>query len=476
MRISNKIILSVSFLFALLSPVLSQETNYWTQQQGSKSTLMGGAAVASIRDNSSIYYNPGAMAFIDNPSLSISANTYFINQLEISNGAGEDLNLKSSALDIVPQILSGIIKDFEKPDITISYAILNTAFSSYDIALRHEMKYDVLEDWPGDENYISGYRYSNRIRDDWLGLGSSKRLSEKVGIGLSMFATFRSQTYYNAIETSAIVYDSSLMAYNTIGQSSFAEELNFMAAGLIWKLGLGVHLDNLNMGLSITTPRVDLNFLGQAKLYRSAMVSLEQIMPTNPKIITSQENLQTSYKSPWIFDLGLEYSIKNTAIAVRMAYFTSIDAYHMVDTTDVKSYSTVYFPEADFGVPKTAHRSVINLALGIVQKINEKIDILGGFRTDFNYLDNNVLDENVDFIPYLNYWDLYHFTWGVTIHLGASDLTFGLGYTRGKSDHSQQEVNLSNPILDRYLFGEKEFTASARYFQLNAVLGFLYFF
>lgn len=476
MRTFNKNILAVFLLSAMLMPVLSQETHYWTRQQGSKSTLMGGAAVASIRDNSSIFYNPGAMAFIGNPSLSISANTYFINQLIIRNGAGEQLDLQSGTLDVIPQILSGVLKDFEKPEITISYAILNADFSSYDIALRHEMKYDVLEEWPGEENYISGYRYANRLRDDWVGIGSSKRLSEIVGIGVSMFATFRTQNYYNGFESSAIVYDSSLMDYNSIGHSSFAEELNFTAAGLLWKLGVGIHLEKFNFGFSITTPRVDLNFLGNARLYRSAIVSLEQISSTNPKIITSQEGLKTTYKSPWIFDLGLEYVINKTSIAVRIAYFTRIDAYYLVDTAGVNGSSSIYFPDADFGVPKSAHRSVINFALGIEQKISKKIDILCGFRTDFNYLDVESLDENVDFIPYLSYWDLYHFTGGLTIHLGQSDLTFGLGYTRGKSDNSQQEVNLSDPSLDYYLFGEKDFTASARYFQMNAILGFLYFF
>ena len=476
MKTGSNIILLLPMFFVLQLPAVSQETHYWAQQQGSISTLMGGASVASVRDNSSIFYNPGAMAFNENSSLSISANTYFINSLLINDGAGTNLDLSSIALDIIPSIIAGVIKDFEKPGITLSYAVLNTDYSFFDIALRNEMKTEILDDYPGEEIYLGGYRYSNRVRDDWIGLGSSKKLSDNVGIGFSMFATFRSQKYFTVTDNGIIIYDSTLMDYNTIGQSSFAEELNYLAAGLLWKIGLGIDLDKWNIGFSLTTPRVNLNFIGNTKIYRTAMVSMESISPTNPKIITTQEGLQTTYKSPWIFDLGLEYSFNKTAIATRMAYFTRIDAYDMVENTKVESYSNVFIPNTDFGVPKTAHRPVFNVAVGIEQELSEKIKLQAGFRTDFNYLDFDALDELLDFIPYLNYWDLYHFTGGVTWHLVKSDLTLGLGYTTGRSNDDLQQVNLSDPDLDRYLFGERQDVASARYYQLNAILGFIYFF
>ena len=128
MRTGIKSYLTSIILFALMLPLCAQETHYWAQQQGSISTLMGGASVASIRDNSSIFYNPGLMSFNKNSSLSISANTYFINSLLIEDGAGNDLDLRSRALDIIPSIIAGVIKDFENPGITLSYALLNTDY------------------------------------------------------------------------------------------------------------------------------------------------------------------------------------------------------------------------------------------------------------------------------------------------------------------------------------------------------------
>ena len=464
------------FLFLIQLPAISQESHYWAQQQGSISTLMGGASVASVRDNSSIFYNPGGIVFNESSSLSISASTYFLNSLVLKDGAGTNLDLNSSALDIIPSIIAGVVKDFKKPGITLSYAILNTEYSSFDLALRNEMETNLLDGYNGDENYIGGYRYSNKMRDDWIGLGSSKKLSEYVGIGVSMFATFKSQNYFNSIENGLIIYDSTILDYNTVGQSSFAEEVNYLATGLLWKLGLGNNLEKLNIGFTVTTSRVNLDFIGNAKIYRSAMVSMESILPNNPKVITAQEGLETTYKSPWIFDLGLEYQFKKTAIATRFAYFTRIDAYNMVDNQEVDWYSNVDIPNTDFGVPRTANRPVFNMAVGIEQELSENLKLQAGFRTDFNYLDINNLDLISDFIPFLNYWDLYHFTGGVTWHMAESDLTLGLGYTRGISSNNLQQVNMSDPELERYLFGERLYTSSASYFQMNLILGFIHFF
>ena len=112
------------FLAALLIPILSsgQETHYWNVQNGARSTLMGGAAVANIRDNSSIFYNPGASAFVNFSSLSLSTNTYFANNLQIENGAGNDLDLNSTVIDSYPSLVSGLITKKDNPGIVVSYA------------------------------------------------------------------------------------------------------------------------------------------------------------------------------------------------------------------------------------------------------------------------------------------------------------------------------------------------------------------
>ena len=90
--------------------VKAQDDHYWSQQYGAESTLLGGAMVGGANDNSAVYYNPGALAFITNPSLSIDANVYRMDKTLISDGAGNGLNLNSAQISIYPQIISGMVK------------------------------------------------------------------------------------------------------------------------------------------------------------------------------------------------------------------------------------------------------------------------------------------------------------------------------------------------------------------------------
>jgi hypothetical protein len=53
----------------ITSPAMSQDSNYNTNQYGSRSALMGGAVVGGVRDTSAGFYNPGALGFVDNASL-----------------------------------------------------------------------------------------------------------------------------------------------------------------------------------------------------------------------------------------------------------------------------------------------------------------------------------------------------------------------------------------------------------------------
>src|SRR5210317_1961792 len=71
------------FLVFFSYPALSQDHHYWTQQFGSRSALMGGAVVGGVRDTSAGFYNPGALGFVNQPSLSVSANGYQLERLSI---------------------------------------------------------------------------------------------------------------------------------------------------------------------------------------------------------------------------------------------------------------------------------------------------------------------------------------------------------------------------------------------------------
>jgi hypothetical protein len=102
-------ILIISILLLSIKS-LAQDTHYWTQQFGSKSSLLGGAVVGGVRDNSSIYYNPGAMSLVDSSTVSVSATGYQYESLKLQNGAGVGIDLSSSKTSIIPLIITGTYK------------------------------------------------------------------------------------------------------------------------------------------------------------------------------------------------------------------------------------------------------------------------------------------------------------------------------------------------------------------------------
>jgi len=92
---------SLVFIFAVSSIIFialnsqAQDNNYWMQMPGSRSAIMGGAVVGGVRDNSAVFYNPGALGFVDSSTISVSSDVYQYEIENILNGGGINVNYKS---------------------------------------------------------------------------------------------------------------------------------------------------------------------------------------------------------------------------------------------------------------------------------------------------------------------------------------------------------------------------------------------
>ncbi len=68
---------SFSFIILTFQFLYSQENHYWIQQHGPTSTFLAGAVTGGVRDNSSLFYNPGAAAFTEGFNLSLQSDAIF---------------------------------------------------------------------------------------------------------------------------------------------------------------------------------------------------------------------------------------------------------------------------------------------------------------------------------------------------------------------------------------------------------------
>jgi hypothetical protein len=145
------------YLFLLLALAWieseAQINHYQSNQVGARSSMLGGAVVGYVRDNSAVYYNPSGLAYIDNSSLSVIGDAVSIEYLYEHHGAGTDVGLRSLSAEATPQIFSGILKSKKNPILTINYAVINVYASRTPTFAKSSGTYDLFKALPGEENY-----------------------------------------------------------------------------------------------------------------------------------------------------------------------------------------------------------------------------------------------------------------------------------------------------------------------------------
>ena len=91
----------------LASEAAAQDAHYWSLHYGPIGQLLGGTTVGGVNDLSSTFYNPGALALIDDPRFLISFDSLQISSLKVENGAGEGLDLTNTNIRSIPRIVAG---------------------------------------------------------------------------------------------------------------------------------------------------------------------------------------------------------------------------------------------------------------------------------------------------------------------------------------------------------------------------------
>jgi hypothetical protein len=99
---------------------IAQDTHYWALQFGTRSSLMGGAVVGRVKDNSAIFYNPACLSFIDTSSITINADLYQLEKTKIENALGNQKDFNNNNFKNLPFLISGLIPT-KNPNIKMGY-------------------------------------------------------------------------------------------------------------------------------------------------------------------------------------------------------------------------------------------------------------------------------------------------------------------------------------------------------------------
>src|SRR5512145_1225131 len=106
----SAVLLTTLVLAAAMAPcAAAQDAHYWTYGYGPVGQLTEGTLVGGVEDLSAVYYNPGALALIEEPRFVIGLTSVELANIEVPGAAGEGLDVDQLVFDIVPSMLAGHI-------------------------------------------------------------------------------------------------------------------------------------------------------------------------------------------------------------------------------------------------------------------------------------------------------------------------------------------------------------------------------
>jgi hypothetical protein len=474
--------------FTLYATIGAAQGNYWAQQFGADATLIGGGVTAGVRDNSAIFYNPGAMGFLDSTRISISANLYGIDVIKIKNGAGNGIDLKSFKTNIIPQIVAGSIKIKKVPNLKILYGTLTRFRANTRFNLEEDAYHDVVPLSPGEEYYKARLEYQHNMVEQWAGLGLAYKVNDMFSVGFTAFGS------YTNIETRSSLNTNTDALYNGQPYTATVNEFNslrFDQLSLIFKVGVAAKFKRVKLGLTVAMPSAKV--WGRGRLDKSLEaynLNLNATDTTNdvfkyPSLLIADEQarLKTHYKLPASFAVGAEYAHGILRVCLSGEFFFGLPAYDVVRGVD----RVLVRPASAFGnsvVPnfmrvRTELKPVFNFGIGTEVRVSAWGYLLAGFRTDFsNRSDYLPGSDNFGYRSFTSpNWQYMHITAGGKYKFSSHELMIGLNYGIGTLSSNQQLINLSEPQQQYALHGLiQKRGANTTIHSPGLVIGYTYYF
>ena len=464
-------IVAAFILFYLNVNLSHSQNHYWAQQYGAENTLLGGAVVAGVADNSAMYYNPARLGFIESPKISISANTYGVDIVRLKNAAGTNLDLKSAKLVLFPQIAAGSLEIRRNPKFKMVYGSL----IRYRTALHYEqtntMSYNVFKNLPDKEFYDARVEYDYNCTANWFGGAFAYRINKNWSLGYSQFFTYINLQYRQSYN---ITSDNKIR--NTYFVSSNNSNLNFIInnVGAVEKVAVAYEKksakkDSMIFRLGLTVSMPSFKVFSKSKVYQSVELNniTEQDFPAidsfrnlSSILNNSNGNIKSNYKDPASIALGFEIENKKIRFCATVEYFFSVKEYNMIKDNSttvqrpVQNNNPTYI--TDFMTVKQSNQPIVNAALGFEYKFKTKIkkedkirtwSLLLGIRTDFNNhdqvyrLQKREKGSEEAFNP--DNWKYLHYSIGASLDRRNDKFSFGIDYGKGLTRKTLPAINIS---------------------------------
>ncbi len=443
----------------LYRTVAAQDSHYGTHLYGDRSTLLGGAVIASVDDASAAYYNPGALANVALKDVFLGTKVFDATRITLRQTGGQDLRIDTDNLDKAPSFVGGMIPIQSKGH-RFAYSFFKRAsFKVRITATAVDAPTEVVD--PNTESNRLNLDFDASLNDDWMGISWAYSLTPTTSVGITNFFSYRSH------RLSALRSVEWYRNDGTLSTGTVTREFKYSYLSALWKLGVTHRFnDELVLGWSLTTPSVGFGPLNDGSAGASVSVARanENSGGSDENIFLAdfQKKLPATYKSPVVFGFGGSYGFPKRTVHASAEWFGPVDAYDVLDPEQFIGQSSG--DTLDHLVVGGAS-SVLNLSIGLEEHLARSVNMYFGFHTDFSSA-----RKGQEGSVYITEWDLYHFSGGSQFLFGSAQITLGLGYAFGRQK-SNKLITIDDILKPEDLVGDEKET-SARFSRLKFIIGF----
>lgn len=427
----------------------AQENNYWNIQYGTRSTLLGGAVIGSVSDLSATFYNPGAIALFPDVKFILSAQVYQMDNFTIKDGAAEGKDLDYSSIVPSPNFVAFDLNFDFLGDDRLAFSILTRQNSNLEFSARVIDSLEVIESSPGKESFAGGINTEKKFNDVWGGITYSTKLSETIGMGITGYISYRSHKATSLTILQALQSNGEIASYSNINNYRFNN------CRTLLKAGVGLNLNPLTIGLTVTSP--SLNIFGSGSAGTHLFISG---IDSSRFDSNYQEDIKSKFNSSWAAGIGGAYNFGNVKLHLSAEWYDAINKYDVLDTEPYVSQSSGKTLTNDLSHEA---KSVINFGFGLDYFATDSLIFSLSVTSDFSaYVENTATN-----LATYSAWDLIHVAGGSTFSIWKTEVTIGAVYSFG-SQTFENKINITPGDDDNSLDRQSEF----KYSQIKVLLGF----
>ena len=234
---------AAALLAALAGPAAAtaQDAHYWTYGYGPVGQLTEGTLVGGVEDLSAVYYNPGALALIDEPRFLFGLTSIELATIKAPDAAGQNLDFDSFVFDIVPSVVAGHIGKNDGQANHFAFAFLSRHDTDWDLG------YSNAQVSAASPDGAAGFgRVRERVVEYWVGGTWSHRVSESLSFGVSPFVAYRAQRSRRSLTLEDLAAGTSRAVF-------VAKENEYNHGRLLAKAGIAWRPGHWELGATVTT-------------------------------------------------------------------------------------------------------------------------------------------------------------------------------------------------------------------------------